>query len=754
MDPVTLGEARHARLIGSFAVDPLHNTLRPGQAQALEYTSGCLGISAVPGSGKTFTLEILITDLIARRGVRPDRIGVFTYMRSSRANLIHRINQRLRQQGSGVRFSNAFTLHSLSLRVLRTFEAQASDADQVQILEAYEQDRLLTRLVRSWLRYNRAEWEKLLPQEEHPMRLRNQRARFSQSFQSMCAAVIQTAKNYRLSPTQIDAAAGGFLHWAVQIYQTYQFELNRKGVLDYNDLGWQAVELLTRDGEIRQQVQGWYDYLFEDEAQDSSPLQDELLQVMALGSGACGNLVRVGDPNQSIMGTFTTAEPRLFRQFCQHSPSIILDEASRSAPRILTLANALVHWVNRHHPLEELRASLIPQSIQPASSGPANPPDTEALIEFHQVLGSPEDELADVVDQAVQSIRTYPQQTVVILVPTNDQGVRALDLLREKHFRESVDLLRGNPSQTRVIRPLHQIALYLAQPTSTPRLITVVETLADWAGLPTGEPLEQIKVALQEIPPEKLLFPAWDHPDPLLGSEVDPAYGEETRRLLRQIAVWVKASRSPWGDVLNLIAQTLYPLPEDLFVCHYVIDQLDRILGDRPGADWQEVTDEIQAIQEGKLNNLPAEIFSFAAAPGSITVCTLHRSKGLEWDQVFLTGLSAYEFPVVPRDHAMGLSFLEDTDMRAEAIAELKGSVGGSRGGGSATERAFLELAGEKLRLLYVGITRAKRRLICTVSSQDRFDRDQRPSQLFSLLKQVAHGDPDQLQDLPQERST
>ena len=720
-------------------MDPLLSTLRPGQAQALEYTSGCLGISAVPGSGKTFTLEVLITDLIVRRRVRPDRIGVFTYMRSSRANLIHRINQRLRQQGSVVRFAQAFTLHSLSLRVLRTFEAQATGVDQIQILEAYEQERLLTRLVRSWLRYNTAQWERLLPQEENPMRLRNQRARFSRSFQFMCLSVIQTAKNYRLSPTQIEAAPGGFLQWAVQIYQTYQFELNRMGKLDYNDLSWQAVELLSRDPEIRQQVQGWYDYLFEDEAQDSSPLQDGLLQLMALGSGGCGNLVRVGDPNQSIMGTFTTAEPRFFRQFCVESPSITLDESSRSVPRILSLANRLVDWVNLNHPMEELQGSLSPQQIRVASSGPSNPEDTEAYIEFQRISGSPEDELAKVVDLAVQSVCSYPQQTTVILVPTNDQGAKVLELLREKEFRDAVDFLRGHPSQTRVIRPLHQIAIYLAQPASTQRLIALVETLADWGRLPAGEPLEQIKTVLQEMDPERLLFPNWGEPDPLVKSDLDPAYWGETHRLIRQIATWVKASRSPWADVLNLVSQTLYQMPEDLFVCHYVIDQLDQILGDQPGADWQDVANEMQAIREGRLNNLPAEILSFAAAPGTITVCTLHRSKGLEWDQVFLTGLSAYEFPVVPRDHAMGLSFLEDTDMRAEAIAELKGIAAGMTGGGSATERAFLELAGERLRLLYVGITRAKRRLIGTVSSLDRFEREQRASELFWMLGSLSH---------------
>ncbi|MCF2972288.1 ATP-dependent helicase [Synechococcus sp. Nb3U1] len=695
--------------------------LRPAQQQALAYQSGALGIAAVPGSGKTFILELLISDLILNRGIPPERIGVFTYMRSARGNLISRINQRLQQAGYLNRFTQAFTLHSLSLRVLRE-----APGEELSILEQYERDRLLSRLCRAWLTHHTQFWDPLIPTDDNPQKVAQNRARFRQSFQQMVQAVISTAKNLRLAPGGIPSDTQGYLAWAAPIYASYQAELQRLGKLDYDDLGWQAVELIDRSPEVRAQVQDWYDYLFEDEAQDSSPLQEDLLRLL---SQRTGNLIRVGDPNQSIMGTFTTAEPRLFRAFCRASPQVILQESSRSAPQILALANRLVDWVNREHPLTPLRTALAPQHIQLASSGGQNPPASEGQVEFQSIRGSPDEELQQVVLQAIQATQAFPEHTVVILVTTNEMGGKALSYLQEMGAERVVDLLRNNPSQRRVLLQLKGVIDLFAVPTAPMRLAAAVEYLADWAGIPRAD-LEPMLNWIRASLPERLLFPYF-------GEDPSLPYGPKLATLLRTLAGWLRAGRSPWTEVLNLVIQSLYRKPEELFVGRYVIDQLEQVLGSLPETDWQEIAQEFQVILDHRLNNLPSEILAFNPEPGSITVTTLHRSKGLEWDQVFIPQLSAYEFPTHYRDRRFGLAFLEDVDMQAEALAQLrqlnpKGSW--ELQADSATEQAFLDLAAERLRLLYVGITRSKRRLTLSVSSQSRFGSEQSSSLLFRVL--------------------
>jgi DNA helicase II / ATP-dependent DNA helicase PcrA len=82
--------------------------------------------------------------------------------------------------------------------------------------------------------------------------------------------------------------------------------------------------------------------VFEDEAQDSSPLQTRLLTLLAanptIPTGE-PNLVRVGDPNQAINSTFTPADPVFFNQFCdacrRQDRLVTMDQAGRSTGAIM-----------------------------------------------------------------------------------------------------------------------------------------------------------------------------------------------------------------------------------------------------------------------------------------------------------------------------------------------------------------------------------------------------------------------------------
>ncbi|MFQ3586026.1 MAG: 3'-5' exonuclease, partial [Cyanobacteriota bacterium] len=392
----------------------------------------------------------------------------------------------------------------------------------------------------------------------------------------------------------------------------------------------------------------------------------------------------------------------------------------------------LVDWVNQSHPLEALRSALAPQHIQLASSGGQNPDASEGQVVFQVVRGSPEEELQQVALQAIQATQTFPEQTVAILVITNDMGSKALSYLQEMGASRVIDLLRNNPSQRRVLLQLKGVIDLFAAPAAPTRLAAAVESLADWAGIPRTE-LEPMLNRIRASLPERWLFPSFGEAPAL----PDDPHWQKLATLLQTLSGWLRAGRSPWTEVLNLVIQSLYRKPEELFVGRYVIDQLEQVLGSLPETDWQEIAQEFQVILEQRLNNLPSEILAFDPEPGSITVTTLHRSKGLEWDQVFIPQLSAYEFPTQYGERRLGLAFLEDVDLQAEALAQLrrlspKGSWDPQAD--SATEQAFLDLAAERLRLLYVGITRSKRRLTLSVSRQSRFGKEQSASQLFRVL--------------------
>ena len=107
--------------------------------------------------------------------------------------------------------------------------------------------------------------------------------------------------------------------------------------------------------------------------------------------------------------------------------------------------------------------------------------------------------------------------------------------------------------------------------------------------------------------------------------------------------------------------------------------------------------------------------------PGKVVVATMHKAKGLEWDRVYLMSVNNYDFPS-GAEHDQYISekwFIRDKlNLEAETLAQLDAVL---RPGeyewyqeGGATRQSRLDYVRERLRLLYVGITRARKELVIT----------------------------------------
>ena len=96
--------------------------------------------------------------------------------------------------------------------------------------------------------------------------------------------------------------------------------------------------------------------------------------------------MRVGDPNQAIFETFTTADPDLLRDFIRNNPNADMPESGRSQPAVIALANHLIDWVMTAHPDPNVRTALSLPHIEPVPEGyePVNPPDNPEGIQVHQ----------------------------------------------------------------------------------------------------------------------------------------------------------------------------------------------------------------------------------------------------------------------------------------------------------------------------------------------------------------------------------
>src|SRR5581483_10700543 len=102
----------------------------------------------------------------------------------------------------------------------------------------------------------------------------------------------------------------------------------------------------------------------------------------------------------------------------------------------------------------------------------------------------------------------------------------------------------------------------------------------------------------------------------------------------------------------------------------------------------------------------------YEPVPGKVTVATMHAAKGLEWDRVYLMAVSNYGFPSLqPYDTYISERwYIRDRlNLEAETLAQLEALYTEQPYlEGEATQRARLDYAAERLRLLYVGIMRAK----------------------------------------------
>ncbi len=95
-----------------------------------------------------------------------------------------------------------------------------------------------------------------------------------------------------------------------RIYETYKTTLLSNNYIDYDDLLSLSLSLLQNHKSIREYYQNLMRFIIEDEAQDSSEIQQELIKILSDGHK---NLIRCGDINQAITTTFSNADVKGFK---------------------------------------------------------------------------------------------------------------------------------------------------------------------------------------------------------------------------------------------------------------------------------------------------------------------------------------------------------------------------------------------------------------------------------------------------------
>src|SRR5262249_19881777 len=227
------------------------------------------------------------------------------------------------------------------------------------------------------------------------------------------------------------------------------------------------------------------------------------------------------------------------------------------------------------------------------------------------------------------------------------------------------------------------------------------------------------------------------------GGQDEEAIAVELSAFRQVVRRWHDATILPIDQLILTLAQDIFTSPTDLALAHKLALVLRQVADENP--DWRlpELTPSLQEIARNErrfIGFLSDDAgFNPGLYRGIVIVSTVHKAKGLEWDRVYLMSVNNYDYPSnQPNDRFISEKwFLRDgLNLEAEALAQLKAA--NSTGEydyyeeGSATRKARLDYVRERLRLVYVGITRARRELIVTWNTGRKGDAT--PSLPFAAL--------------------
>lgn len=298
--------------------DSILSGLNNKQLEAVTLPQQSALILAGAGSGKTRVLTTRIAWLIQTGQVSPMGLMAVTFTNKAAKEMLTRLTSMLPINTRGMW---AGTFHGLCNRLLRAHYREAGLPSTFQILDTGDQLSSIKRL----MKLMNVDDEKYPPKQVQ--------------------GYINSCKEEGLRAHAVDAY-DAHSQKLREIYEEYDKQCNREGVADFAELLLRCYELLERDVRIRQHYQSRFHYILVDEFQDTNRLQYLWLKLLA-GTSNC--IFAVGDDDQSIYG-FRGARVGNMRDFESdfNVQNIVkLEENYRSHSNILDAANAIISH-NKH----------------------------------------------------------------------------------------------------------------------------------------------------------------------------------------------------------------------------------------------------------------------------------------------------------------------------------------------------------------------------------------------------------------------
>lgn len=578
-----------------------YSELNDRQKEAVTDNSKHIRIIAGAGSGKTRVLTMRIAYLIEKLNVNPYNILAITFTNKAAREMKNRINEMLQDQGTGCHIS---TIHSLCMRILSEDIVALNYPKNFTVIDAEDQRQILKEAYKEYS----------IDKKEYPY--------------GVMLDYIADNKYQDIDPKQAMNFTYGErkLINKANVYAYYDDRLKKMYGLDFDDLILFTVRLFKQYPTILEKWSRKYHYVHVDEFQDVDKTQYELIKLLTT---VHDNIYVVGDPDQTIF-TWRGADVNIIVNVdkdYKDTKTIVLDQNYRSTNNILSGANSVIK--NNKARLEKDLYS---------KNG-----DGEKII--HKTCMSEQAEANYVVNQIIRLHNDgYNYKDIAVLYRANYLSRDIEKVLIEN--RVSYIIYGGLRFYERM--EVKDILCYLRMITRSDDLafLRVINTPRRGIGQKTIEAIQSIAkengMTMYEVlknglyPKNKDIFDGFVRMVEKWKSDMGQI---ELDLLLKEVL-----DDSGYRTMLEKDNET-----ERLENVKALLDDIKQYSEDYPDSSLDEYLQMISLYTDRASEEVG----------DAVNLCTIHSAKGLEFDAVFVVGLSEGIFPS-ERTLAEGLKGIEE----------------------------------------------------------------------------------------------
>lgn len=611
--------------------------LNTQQYEAATTTEGPLLILAGAGAGKTKTVTFRILHLI-KSGVSPDSILAITFTNKAAKEMRERVFHLLQSdQGLNLpvssfgpdygRFKSVSkpfisTFHSLAVHILKESGSHVGVSKNFVIFDRSDSKQVIK--------------DALVELGHDPKKIEP----------SKMISIISREKGNFVSQEEFEAKnADEYIgSIAAEVWRKYDRALEKEKALDFDDLLFKATQLLATNKEVREYYQNKWKYVHVDEYQDTNQVQYRLVQLIV---GERGNIAVVGDADQSIYG-WRGADIKNILKFEEDYPSaksILLEQNYRSTQTILSAAN-----------------KIIEKNIYRKKKNLFTKNEEGGKIKIYTAYDESDEAnfVANTVRDLIQKDKVNPNE-IAVLFRANFQS-RALE---ESFLRKTIPytLLGTKFFERREVKDTLSYIRAACNPDSLSDIKRIINTPTRGIGKTT---VLKIMEGKERDLPSATLMKVQYFRNILKDIErkINTEKASEVVKFVLQASGLERSFKDEGDDERLENVRELVTLATKFDTEDFPIPTgIEKLLEEASLASDQDDLDKKVSDRE-----VPQD---------SVKLMTVHASKGLEFDYVFITGLEQELFP-----HSR-----------------------------SNTEHVTPEQSEEERRLFYVALTRARKNL-------------------------------------------